>query len=303
MSVYNIARKTLNDGTSIPVLGFGTGGAFFGKAADSAASQAIATGFTHLDTAQAYGNEDSLGRAIIQHPPRSNLYITTKLTYIPKGKTVRDTLIESLQKLQIDYLDLFLIHSPTFVEGKLKETWEEFEALQKEGLVKSIGVSNFRVGDLEQLLAHAKVIPAVNQIEYHPYTVKSAAPIVEFNTKHGIVTESYGGQTSIVKQPGGPVDPVVAKIKQRLIDTTGNPKITEGQVLLKWLEAKDMVALTTSSKKERLEEYLSAPSLPPLTPEEVAAIDEAGSQSHFRRYQVMKHMDDPVPSAVPQAKI
>ncbi|KZT37972.1 Aldo/keto reductase [Sistotremastrum suecicum HHB10207 ss-3] len=301
----NIATKTLNDGAKIPALGFGTGGAHFGKSADAAASLAIKAGFTHLDTAQAYQNEDSLGISIAEAGPsiRPKLFICTKLTLLPPGKSVREAFLESLKKLQIDYVDMFLIHSPMFVVGRMKEVWEEIESFQKEGLAKTIGVSNFRVGDLEELLKTAKVIPAVNQIEYHPYTAKSAQPILEFNKKHGIATESYGGLTSIVKQPGGPVDPVVAKIRQRLISTTGKQDITDAQVLLKWLEAKDLIILTTTSKWERLQEYLAAASLPPLTSEEVQAIDDAGSQVHFRRYQIMKHMDAPYVANAPAPKL
>lgn len=155
----------LNDGKQIPWLGFGTGTALYKQDAESAVRVAIANGIVHLDGAQMYQNEESLGNAIASSgKPRSELYVTTKLAELPAGKTVRDTLLESLKKLKLDYVDLFLIHVPTQHEGKLKSVWKEFEGLQKEGLAKSIGVSNFRVKDLEEIIDGAAVIPAVNQV-------------------------------------------------------------------------------------------------------------------------------------------
>ncbi len=156
---------TLNDGKQIPWLGFGTGTALYGKDAASFVQVAISNGVTHLDGAQLYGNEDTLGAGIAASgKARSELFVTTKLGKIPDGQTVRDTLVESLKKLRLDHVDLFLIHMPTHHEGKLKSVWKEFEEIQKEGLAKSIGVSNFRVKDLEQVLESATVIPAVNQV-------------------------------------------------------------------------------------------------------------------------------------------
>lgn len=155
----------LNDGKHIPWLGFGTGTALYSQDAEAAVRVAIANGITHLDGAQLYQNEDSLGKAITASgKPRAELFVTTKLGKIPEGKTVRDTLVESLQKLQVEYVDLFLIHMPIQHEGKLQSVWKEFEELQKEGLAKSIGVSNFRIKDLEEVLKVATVKPAANQV-------------------------------------------------------------------------------------------------------------------------------------------
>lgn len=157
----------LNDGKQIPWLGFGTGTALYSKDAEAAIRVAIANGIVHLDGAQMYQNEDSLGNGIASSgKPRSELFVTTKLGKLPEGKTVRDTLVESLKKLKLDYVDLFLIHMPIHHEGKLKAVWKEFEELQKEGLAKSIGVSNFRIKDFEELLDGANVVPAVNQVSF-----------------------------------------------------------------------------------------------------------------------------------------
>lgn len=128
---------------------------------------ALDSGFTHIDTAQAYNNEDSVGVALASHfktQPRSSLYITTKLFGLKPGETVRSVLSSQLKKLQVDYVDLYLWHTPIGFEGKLGGVWKQFEEIKQEGLAKSIGVSNFRSKDLEELLSSASVVPAVNQV-------------------------------------------------------------------------------------------------------------------------------------------
>ncbi|KAI8998645.1 Aldo/keto reductase [Trametes punicea] len=274
----------LNDGKRIPWLGFGTGTALYGKDASSAVRIAIANGIVHLDGAQMYGNEESLGEGIASAgKSRSELFVTTKLDKLPAGKTVRDTLLESLKKLKLDYVDLFLIHMPIHHQGRLKSVWKQFEELQKEGLAKSIGVSNFRIKDLEEILEVATVIPAVNQIEYHPYVYKAAKPLLELHKKHNIVTTSYGGLTPVVRHKGGPIDPVLSSIRERLEKDTGK-KVSEGQVLGLWLRSQGIPEITTSSKEDRIKEYVATQSLPDLKPEEVKAINEAGSKVHHRAF-------------------
>ncbi|KAI0352105.1 Aldo/keto reductase [Trametes cingulata] len=280
----------LNDGNRIPWLGFGTGTALLRKDATEAIRNAIAHGVVHLDGAQLYENEDSLGAGIAASgKPRSELFVTTKVLELPEGVTVRDKLMESLKKLGTDYVDLFLLHSPVHLAGKVRSAWKELEELQKEGLVRSIGVSNFRVEDLEDLLEVATVVPAVNQIEYHPYVFKASQPLLEFHKKHNIVTTSYGGMAPLVHHKGGPVDPVLASVRERLEKETGR-EVTAGQVLGLWLRAQGIPQITTSSKLERVKEYLATETLPDLTPEEVHAINEAGSQVHVR--VLCKWMDE-----------
>ncbi|KAI0780950.1 Aldo/keto reductase [Trametes elegans] len=273
---------SLNNGEQIPWLAFGTGTALYNKDAANAVRLAIQNGITHLDGAQMYGNEESLGAGIAAAgKPRSELFVTTKLAKIPEGKTVRDTLVESLRKLRLDYVDLFLIHMPVDHTGRLKAVWKEFEEVQKEGLTKSIGVSNFRNHELQEILEVATVVPAVNQIEYHPYVFKASKELVEFNKKHNIVITSYGGLTPIVRHKGGPVDPILVSVRERLEKDTGK-KVSEGQVLGLWLRAQGVPEITTSSKEERIKEYVATQDLPDLKPEEVEAINEAGSKVHHR---------------------
>ncbi|KII88417.1 hypothetical protein PLICRDRAFT_54254 [Plicaturopsis crispa FD-325 SS-3] len=279
----SLATLPLNDGTSIPWIAFGTGTALFGKDASALAEQAIKNGLTHLDGAQLYNNEDTLGDGIVASGvPRESLYVVTKLKQVAAGSSVRSQLEESLKKLKVSYVDLFLVHSPTH-HPDLVGVWKQVEEVQKAGLAKSIGVSNFKVEHLKQVIEGGSIVPAVNQIEYHPYVFKAAEPILQFHKEHNIVTASYGGLTPIVRAPDGPLTPVVESIRQRLEKAHGKP-VSAGQVLTKWLQQKDIVVVTTSSKVERLQEYLAVPSLPALLPEEVQAIETTGSTFHKRIY-------------------
>lgn len=158
---------TLNDGSRVPWLGFGTGTALYGRDAAEAVRRAIDNGIIHLDGAQMYNNEDTLGAGIkASGKPRSELYVVTKLKALTPGQTVKESLAMSLEKLGLDYVDLFLIHSPSpsNKEGKLKALWKALEEVHSEGLAKSIGVSNFRVEDLKEVVEGARIVPAINQV-------------------------------------------------------------------------------------------------------------------------------------------
>ncbi|KAF5389927.1 hypothetical protein D9757_003647 [Collybiopsis confluens] len=287
----------LNDGAHIPWLGFGTGTAFYGKDATAAVRAAIETGVLHLDGAQAYRNEETIGQAIsLSGAPRDRLYITTKLAESPSENSVKNTLKSSLKKLGVDYVDLFLIHSPVTAlkEGKLKQWWNEMEEIKTEGLAKSIGVSNFTVEHLQVILEDAKVVPAVNQARVlfqktfvHPYTWDTASSIYDFCKEKGILIESYGGLSPIFRATGGPVDPVLAIASERLSKASGNP-VSSGQVLTKWLIQKGMVVVTTSSKVSRIQEALATTALPDLTTDEITAIETEGVKWHRRFF--MKHV-------------
>ncbi|KAJ3784101.1 oxidoreductase [Lentinula aff. detonsa] len=257
---------TLNDGVQIPWLGFGTGTALYTKDSAEAVKAAIQTGITHLD--------ESLGQGIKESGvPREQLFVTTKLEETPSAPTIKATLETSLKKLGLDYVDLFLIHSPfvAMKDGKLKEWWKEMEEIKKEGLAKSIGVSNFAVEHLQIILEDATVVPAVNQIELHPYI--TAAKVYDFCQEKGIVVESYGALSSLFRVPGGPVDPVIASAVQRLSNESGT-SVSPGQVLMKWLIQKRVVIVSTKC--------WPLPSLPDLTLEEIAAIETEGSKMHKR---------------------
>ena len=158
---------TLNDGSKLPWLSFGTGSALYQQDAADVVRQAIENNVTFLDGAQMYNNEETLGAGIkASGKPRSELFITTKFDTLLPGQTVKERLSISLAKLGLDYVDLYLIHCPAQPkrENSLTQWWEGMEEVKRAGLARSIGVSNFKVEDLEVILKTAKVIPAVNQV-------------------------------------------------------------------------------------------------------------------------------------------
>jgi len=261
----------LNDGREIPAIGYGTGLIGYDEDAISQIQQGISLGFRHIDTAQAYGNETEAGDALIRSGiERKDVWITTKFSGVP-GLSIRASIEESLKKLGVAYVDLYLIHNVNAIKGDIAGAWREFELLKKEGLAKSIGVSNFSVDNLKELFRTAEVKPAVNQILLHPYVYSKQKELIEFQNKHNIVTEAYSSLIPIRRQPGGPVDKPVAEIGKRL-------GLAPEQVLLAWVKAKGAVILTTSSKEQRLKGYLAVGDID-LSAADVEAIDAAG-----RRY-------------------
>ncbi|KXN86489.1 NAD/NADP-dependent indole-3-acetaldehyde reductase [Leucoagaricus sp. SymC.cos] len=258
----------LADGNAIPAIAFGTGTANLGKDVHESVENALEAGFSHIDAAQFYMNEESIGVAIRESGlARSEIFVTTKWSGVISD--VHKSLEISLSKLGLEYVDLFLIHTPTSTEGKLESVWRTFEEVREAGLTKSIGVSNFSIKQLEELLKVARVKPVVNQVRFHPYNWAENKALLEFHTKHGIVTEGYSTLIPITRLPGGPVDAALAPAAKRL-------NATPVQVIFSWVKAKGVVIVTTTSKRERLKEYLEVGDLPDLTPDEVAAIDEAG---------------------------
>ncbi|KIO23259.1 hypothetical protein M407DRAFT_214936 [Tulasnella calospora MUT 4182] len=267
-------KVTLNDGREIPEIAFGTGSVWKRQDATPFVAQALQSGFVHVDTAQAYQNEESIPAALKEtNMSRDKVWITTKYWKGgPYGSLgIRNELLKSLERLQTSSVDLYLIHGPEGLGDTIANSWEQFEAVAQEGLAKSIGVSNFTKPDLEELMSSAKLTPAVNQIQLNPYTLAQQQPVIDLCRKHGIVIEAYSPLRLITRYPGGPVDEPVRKAAERL-------NATPVQVLLAWVRSKGAVVVTTSSKAERLQEYLAAGDLPPLTNEEIAAIDEAGRQ-------------------------
>ncbi|KAF8508534.1 Aldo/keto reductase [Gautieria morchelliformis] len=232
--------------------------------------QAIDNGFWHIDTASIYGNEESVGVAIRESGlTRRELYITTKYD----GGNVREEMEKSLKKLGVSYVDLYLIHFPGLVKDNMAEAWAEFEKIKSDGLAKSIGVSNFAIENLVELLKTAKVVPAANQVLFHPYNYVQNASLLEFSAKFNIVTEAYSSLTPITKVPGGPVDKPIQRAAKRL-------NATPAQVILSWVRSKGVVIVTSvqSTKKYRLKEYLEVADLPPLTAQEILDIETEGAK-------------------------
>ncbi|KAG5660762.1 hypothetical protein KAF25_003368 [Fusarium avenaceum] len=260
-------------------LAFGLGTAQYKSDPDSGLDQhvvdittkAIKAGFI------VYGNEEELGQAIkAGGVPREQLYVTTKIPAEKKGSAIKSFEV-SLQKLGLDYVDLYLIHGPWFAETDedLQKRWAELEQIKESGKAKSIGVSNFLQVHLEAILKTAKVKPAINQIEYHPYL--QHGDLLDFHKMHNIAVSAYAPLTPIVTAKGGPVDPLYTKLAE-------NYGVTESEIGLRWVIDQDIIALTTSNKIERLEGYLSKLPTFQLTQDEVAEISKTGAKKHFRGF-------------------
>jgi len=258
---------TLNDGNKLPVLDFGTGSKWKGYDVSQYVEQAIEVGFSHIDTAQFYANEESVGKGIkYSGLPRSDLFITTKYSIGDIWTAVRN----SLSKLGVHQLDLYLVHTPSSIAEDFEGAWKKFEEIKEQGLSKSIGVSNFNLEQLQRLVKIARIKPSVNQILFHPYNYTENKELLEYSAKHGIITAAYSSLNPITKTPGGPVDAPVATAAKRL-------GVSSIQVILAWVRAKGVVIVTTSSTKKHLEEYMAVPEIT-LNEDEIAAIDEAGAK-------------------------
>ena len=238
-----IPTITLNNGVEMPVLGFGVY-QIPTEQTEQAVADALAAGYRSLDTAAAYGNEEAVGRAIAAGGiPRSELFVTTKLWIQDAGEgKARRAFEASLQRLGLDYVDLYLIHQPL---GDYYRSWREMQELNREGLAKAIGVSNFYPDRLVDLIGHNEITPAVNQIETHPFNQRVADQAVM--REHGVQIESWGpfaeGQNNIFSNPvlseiGAPHDKSVA------------------QVILRWLIQRDVVVIPKSVRPERMRENL-----------------------------------------------
>lgn len=186
-----VPRIQLNDGYSIPQLGFGVF-KVDPRETERIVSEALEVGYRHLDTARAYDNEEGVGRAVADSGiPREELFITTKLRNDDQGtQSAFDAFDASLERLGLEYVDLYLIHWPTPARGRYVETWRALEAIRESGRVRSIGVSNFLVPHLERLLDETAVVPAVDQLELHPAHQQPAT--TEFAADHGIAVEAWG---------------------------------------------------------------------------------------------------------------
>lgn len=208
--------------------------------------------------------------------PREGLFVTTKV-YSGVSDVVL-ALKRSLERLKLEYVDLFLVHSP-FLPAEanglpLATVWKAMEDVYQLGLAKAIGVSNFQISHLQEILSVAKVPPSVNQIEFNPYLQQPE--LVEFSKNNGLLLEAYAPLISLTKKVGGPLDPVVSKIAKR----KGR---SSSQVLLRWVIQNGVLPLTTSGKAERQAELLQALNFE-LSAEEVTEISAAGKTLHHRQY-------------------
>ncbi len=236
----NIDTKVkLNNGVKMPMIGLGTFQMRSGKETQQAVLTALKAGYRLIDTAQMYGNEEDVGIALKKSGiPREEVFITTKLWNSEHGyQKALDACEESLEKLGLPYVDLYLIHWP--VQKLRNETWKAMVTLLEEGKCRAIGISNYMIRHLEDLLAHTDTVPAVNQVEFSPYLYLK--DLLDFCRNHKIQLEAYSPLTKGHKLN----DPKLAAIAKKYSKTTA-------QILIRWVLQKEVVVIPKSSHQERI---------------------------------------------------
>lgn len=173
-------------------------------------------------------------------------------------------------------------------KGKLVEFWKILEDMKDKGeLTASLGVSNFRPQDYDELFSNKEIKykPVVNQLEYHPYVLTSLDPVLEIQREHGIVTEAYGPLSPLLRhKTGGPIKPILERIAKRISSETGKD-VDAAAALLLWTRAKGVVAVTASGNEGRIHKLAQTQDLPDLTQDEVDEIEQVGRKIHFRAYE------------------
>ncbi|MEX0803540.1 MAG: aldo/keto reductase [Candidatus Binatia bacterium] len=237
MALTIATKLKLNDGHLIPQLGLGVWQARAGKTCEAAVLAALEAGYRHIDTAAFYGNEESVGAAIrTSGIPRDEVFVTTKLWNSDHGNP-QGALDTSLRKLGMEYVDLYLIHYPV---RERRRSWRVLETLRARGRARSIGVSNFTIAHLTELLAESETVPAVNQVEFHPYLYQ--CDLLAFCQAKGIVIEAYSPLTHGERLK----DPKLVAIAKRY-----ETKST-AQILIRWALQHGLVVIPKSSNRRRI---------------------------------------------------
>ena len=252
----------LNDGTTIPQLGFGV---FLipPPETERAVRSALDVGYRHIDTAEMYGNEQGVGEAVrAAGLDRAEVYITSKLNNgFHRPDEARRAFARTLEQLGYDYVDLFLIHwpLPTLYGGDFVSTWRTLEEFRADGRTRSIGVSNFQVAHLERLAAESEIVPAVNQIELNPYFRNHE--VVEYGLEHGIATEAWApiGQGRVLDDP-------------TLLELAGRYDRSVAQVVLRWQIQHGNIVFPKSVSPERIRENITIFDFE-LEPDDMRTID------------------------------
>ena len=251
---------TLNDGKKIPQLGFGVYKTPNDEV-EAAIECAFEAGYRHIDTAKLYDNEEGVGRAVRNSGlERSSVFVTTKVWNDDHGREkTRRACEESLERLGLDYVDLYLIHWPMPMNGLAVETWEELIRLREEGLVTSIGVANFPAQRIDELTEATGVVPVLNQIELNPYFAQN--DLREANRERGVLSQAWA---PLHRGKGLFDEPIIREIAERL-------EATPAQVVLAWHLALGTIAIPKSVTPSRIRENFDALNVR-LTPEDLAAI-------------------------------
>lgn len=232
---------TLNNGIKIPVVGLGVYQMPNDESTQKAISFALNNGYRHIDTAKIYGNERAVGNAVISSGiPREEIFITTKVWNSDQGydQTIK-AFNESMQRLNVTYLDLYLIHWP--VQGKRKDTWKALETIYREGKCRAIGVSNYMKHHLEELFGYCNIFPAANQLELHPFIYGDRTDTVHFCQNNNILPIAYSPLTKGLKLK----EPLLLRMAEYYGKTTA-------QLLIRWAIQHNFAVIPKSSLPSRI---------------------------------------------------
>jgi diketogulonate reductase-like aldo/keto reductase len=247
--------RVLADGNQIPLLGLGVWQTKDGKETVDSVRWALELGYRHIDTAQAYGNEGSVGQGLRESGvPREDVYITTK--FYPGKPDAEEEAKRSLERLGVDYVDLYIIHWP---QGGPTWAWEGMQRAQAAGYARSIGVSNFSVRELDELLGISDVDPVVNQVQFSPFEFRRA--LWEAGEERGVALEAYS--------PLGTGRHLSHAAVAEIAERHGR---TPAQVLIRWALERDLIVLPKSTHRERIEANAQVFDFS-LTEADVAALD------------------------------
>src|ERR671910_2334735 len=281
-----IPSVMLNNGVEMPLLGFGVFQVTDAEECERSVYEALRTGYRLIDTAAAYQNKEAVGKAIQQSGVlREELFVTTKLWIADAGyERTKQAFDRSLQQLQLEYLDLYLIHQPF---GDVHGAWRAMEELYREGRIRAIGVSDFQPDRLMDLMVHNEVAPAVNQIETHPFHQQIETQ--KFLQANGVQHEAWApfaeGQHNIFEN-------------EVLLSLAGKYQKTVAQIILRWLTQRGIVAIPKSIRKERIEENFHVFDVE-LSPEDMEAITTLDrKESSF-----FDHRDPEIVKALGEARL
>lgn len=233
----------LNNGVDMPVVGFGTWQILFNGLAYNAVAEALEVGYRLIDTARIYGNEKGVGRAIRESEvARNEIFLTTKLWNSGRGyEKALEAFDGSLQRLGLEYIDLYLIHWPA--AKKRQEVWQAMEEIYESGRAKAVGVSNYDIVHMREILDSGGLVPAVNQIELHIFNYAEQKQLIEFCQEHGTVIEAYSPLAQATNMTNEIINRLAAKYDK-----------TYAQVMLRWCLQHDTVPLPKSTNPDRIRE-------------------------------------------------
>jgi diketogulonate reductase-like aldo/keto reductase len=247
--------RALADGNEIPLLGLGVWQVPKGRECVDAVRWALELGYRHIDTAQAYGNEESVGQGLRESGvPRDEVFVTTK--FRPGSRDPADEAARSLERLGVDHVDLYIVHWP---EGGPSRAWPGMERARELGYARSIGISNYSVAEVEALLSSASVPPVVNQVQFSPYEYRKE--LLDACSQHGIALEAYS--------PLGHGRHLSSEIAGRIARRLGR---TPAQVFLRWCVERQIPVIAKSTHRERIAENAQIFDFT-LTDEDVAELD------------------------------